>query len=254
MTHFTPARLDHLGFANRLLKTFRELDICCALVGTYPAYIAGVISSYYMDSLRLGQLCIARTDYPILDNIYKKLPTFEIGPFRFSITAGEEYANYRSYSVYEITQGDVTVPFLLAIVDVSVLCGSKANINLAEFMWENASIFAFKMYGIVCVPLDTPTVLYLHHHGATSGGWTPDSLCRKCSKEYQHILRPFVGNCTGTSSCRCNVCLRQAPALRSLASYTVFHITHNLSEFTLTHRILYQQYVLWNQILFLTIG
>ena len=67
----------------------------------------------------------------------------------------------------------MTVPFLIAIVDVSVPCGSKANINLAEFMWENTSIFAFKMYGIVCVPLDTPTVLNVHHHWATSGGWTP---------------------------------------------------------------------------------
>jgi len=160
LTHFTPARLDHLGYVNRLLKTFCELDICCALVATYPTYIAGVLSSFYTESFRQGQLCIARTDSPILDNIYKKLPTFEIGPFRFSITAGEEYANYRDYSVYEITQGDVTVPFLLAVVDVSVTCGSKCSINLTEFMWENASIFAFKMYGIVCVPLDTPTVLY----------------------------------------------------------------------------------------------
>jgi len=103
-----------------LIKTFCELEICCALVGKYPAYIAGVLTSYYKDSLRLGQLCIFRTDSPILDNIYKKLPTFEIEPFMFSITAGQEYANYRDNSVYEITYGDVTVPFLLAIVDVSV--------------------------------------------------------------------------------------------------------------------------------------
>jgi len=123
--------------------------------------------------------------------------------------------------VYEITHGDVTVHFLLAVVNMSVNCGSNASINLEEFMWENSSIFAFKMYGIICVSLDTPAVFYLHHHGKTSGGWSPDSLCRKCLKEYQHILRKFIGNCTGTSSCRCNVCLRQAPSIRNLASYTV---------------------------------
>ena len=65
----------------------------------------------------------------------------------------------------------------------------------------------------------------------------------KVSNEYQPILRTFIGNCTGTSSCRCNMCLRQSPSLRSLASNTVFHITHILFEFTLTHRTLYQQYV-----------
>jgi len=93
LTHFTPARLDYLGFVNHLLKTFCTLDICCAVVGTYPPYIAGVLSSYYVESLRLGQLYIGRTDSPILDNIYRKLPTFEIGPFRFRITAEEEYTD-----------------------------------------------------------------------------------------------------------------------------------------------------------------
>ena len=51
--------------------------------------------------------------------------------------------------MYEITHDGVTVPFLITVIDVAVECGSKSNINLAEFMWENASIFAFKMYGIV---------------------------------------------------------------------------------------------------------
>jgi len=39
------------------------------------------------------------------------------------------------------------------------------------------------------------------------------------------------------------VCLRHAPSLRSLASYTIFHLTFNLSEYTLTHRTFYHQYV-----------
>jgi len=196
-----------------------------------------------VDSLALSQLCIAGIDSTILDNIYTKYPNFQIGPYRLGITADEEYVNCRNYSVFEITHGDVTFLFLLAVVHVSVNCGSKSSINYAERNWENASIFAVIMYGIVCVTLDTPKFLYLHHHGATSGGWPPDSLCGICMKEYQPILRPFIGNCTGASSCRCNVCQRRAPSLRSLASYTVFHLTYNLSEFTLTHRTLYQQFL-----------
>jgi len=38
--------LDHLRFVRHLLQTFCELDICCGLTGTYPAYIAGVLTSY----------------------------------------------------------------------------------------------------------------------------------------------------------------------------------------------------------------
>ena len=153
-------------------------------------------------------MCIARTDSPILDNIYRKLPTFERGPLRFRITAEQEYTDYSDYSVYEMTHDGVTIPFLLAVVDVSLHCGSKSSFNLAEFMWENACIFAFKMYAIGCFPLDTPTVLYLHHHVATSGGWTTDSLCKGCLEAFQPMLRQFINNCTGTYPCRCNVCLR----------------------------------------------
>ena len=46
LTEFTPPRLDHLDIVNRLLQTFCELDICCALVNAYPAYNAGVLGVY----------------------------------------------------------------------------------------------------------------------------------------------------------------------------------------------------------------
>jgi len=39
LLHFTPVRLDHLRFVNRLLETFCAQDICCAFTGNYPAYI-----------------------------------------------------------------------------------------------------------------------------------------------------------------------------------------------------------------------
>jgi len=50
LPHFTPTRLDHLQFVHHLLQTFCELDICCTIIGYYPAYIAGVLTSYYRNS------------------------------------------------------------------------------------------------------------------------------------------------------------------------------------------------------------
>ena len=82
---FTPARLEHFGFMNRLLLTFCELDICCALVNAYPAYIAGILSVYSLGGNVVSLLNIARTDCPILDNINGKVPSFQIGPFTFSL-------------------------------------------------------------------------------------------------------------------------------------------------------------------------
>jgi len=95
----------------------------------------------------------------------------------------------------------------------------------------------------VGVPLDSPKILYLRHHGAESSGWTQTSLCKRCVKYYQPRTKPFLPQCTDSSSCECNVCVRQPPSLRSPASYTVFHITANISEFTLTSYTLYDNYI-----------
>jgi len=134
-------------------------------------------------------------------------------------------------------------------IDVSTLyveavyCGSRSNINLSEFIWEYMCCFAVKTYSIVCVPLNTPTVLYLQDHRSNSDGWESLVLCNDCFKEILSILQLMVGNCTLDPSCRCNVCLRQPPSLRNLVSHTVFHYTLNLSEFILTDRTLYHQYL-----------
>jgi len=66
---------------------------------------------------------------------------------------------------------------------------------------------------------------------------------QSCFEEIQHILEPMGGSCTSDPSFSCNVCLRQPPSLRNLASHTAFHYTFNLSEFTLTDRTLYHQYL-----------
>jgi len=151
---------------------------------------------------------------------------------------------FPDYSVFEITQGEETVRVLIVVLDtVTVIYGSQSCINFLEFLCDNTLIFAFLKYGIVCVPLVSPTVLYLSHHRATSGGWTQSSLCTPCFLNYRLVLGDFIPTCTYSSSYRCHVCLRQPPSLRSLASYTVFHISNNLSEFTISSETLYQHYV-----------
>ena len=78
-------------------------------------------------------LYIARTDSPFLDNIYNKLPSFQIVPFTFALTAVEPFANYSDYSLFAITQWEETVQLLLEVVD-TVPCGAKCSINFLEFL------------------------------------------------------------------------------------------------------------------------
>jgi len=106
-TGFTPARLDYLAFVNRLLQTLCELDICCALVNTYPAYIVVVLSVFSTGGIRLSLLNIARTDSPIIDNIYNIVPSFQVGPFTFALSDSDENEINPDYNVYALTLGRI---------------------------------------------------------------------------------------------------------------------------------------------------
>ena len=124
LNEFSPARLEHLGFVNRLMQTLCELDICCAIVNAYPAFIAGVTSVYSLGGNVISLLNIARTECPTLDNFNGKVPSFQVGPFTFSLTVLDQYANYseyRDYSLFTVSQGDEAVQLLVGVVD-SVTC------------------------------------------------------------------------------------------------------------------------------------
>ena len=48
---------------------------------------------------------------------------------------------------------------------------------------------------------------------------------------------------TYQNTCKCNLCSRQSPTLRDLASHSFFNHTFELSEFQLTARTLYHHYL-----------
>ena len=144
LTNFTPVKLDHLRFVNRLLEASCAPDICCAVTGTFPAYIAGVLNSYYSQRTAVGKLHIAGTDSSILDKLYSKHYALEVGPFEFRLTEWLEYERFSDYSIYEIVHENESVAFHIIIVDVSAYCESQSNINLAEFIWKHVCEFAVK--------------------------------------------------------------------------------------------------------------
>ena len=112
------------------------MDSYCALTGTYPAYVAGVLVSHYRARPVIRGLHIARTPSTIVDNIYRKAHIDVIGPFQFRRTEWLEYEGFPDFSIYDITFQGVTVSFSMTIVDVSTSCGSSSSINLTEFIWE----------------------------------------------------------------------------------------------------------------------
>jgi hypothetical protein len=62
MNEFQLICYDHKDFFEQLLKELFMHGICCAIVGTFPAYTAGVFCSY-----GTATLAIAVTDIIVLD-------------------------------------------------------------------------------------------------------------------------------------------------------------------------------------------
>ena len=85
--------------------------------------------------------------------------------------------------------------------------------------------------------------MFLLHYRATGDGWRTFNLCAECCRDCTPSIQRFVNKCTYQNSCKCNLCLRQPPTLRDLASHSVFHLTFNLLEFQLTARTLYHHYL-----------
>jgi len=77
-TEFTPVRIDHLDFVKRLLLTFCELDICCTIINSYPAYVAGAVGVCSTGKLALGVFYFAKVNSPLLDNFTLAILTLRL--------------------------------------------------------------------------------------------------------------------------------------------------------------------------------
>ena len=72
----------------------------------------------------------------------------------------------------------------------------RACLNVVQLIWNNIKIIALIKYAVVCVPLETPNILFLLHYRACSDGWGTYSLCAACSRDCTLSIQQFVYNCT----------------------------------------------------------
>lgn len=171
LTQFKILNLDHLEVIELLLPTLCTLGMCCAISGTYAAYIAGTFNSYLAVTL-----CILKTtSSTILDPLFKRrsVQNLDVGPFTFKINGKEQTVNDDFSSGCEIKYEDVSIPFQIILIDAAEECSPKCNLNLVGFIWKYLVTVKFKMYAIVALPFDTPEeeILYLKHYRANSEGW-----------------------------------------------------------------------------------
>jgi hypothetical protein len=238
ITEFTPIEYMHINFFILLLQEFFERGICCAIVGTFPTYLAGVFSSF--DRLILA---VAVTTSSFLQEILQRNRTpdisFRFGKFRFFLERkGVDYSHYKV-----ILDG---VVFLISIhLFDSENCGRGSNLNFINYSWDNYLILPCRKYSIVILEtefLKHPRIYYLKHYRAGSDGWTARLYCNSCISNCKRAVQNDIFGCNLSDECRCIVCLRQPLTLKSLASHSVFQVLYNLDRFVLTATTAYEEY------------
>jgi hypothetical protein len=92
--------------------------------------------------------------------------------------------------------------------------------------------------------LTTPgRLLCLRHYRVASMGWAFVSRCDPCMVRYRESLRPHTGCIAPAGPCNCNVCVRQPPSLRDMASRTLFGLSLNPDRFEMTRDVTYSEFV-----------
>jgi hypothetical protein len=102
-----------------------------------------------------------------------------------------------------------------------------------------------KMFAITAAPFGDEhiRVLYLKYHRTLSDCWTTRSSCYTCSSYHKNIVKNDLHNCDLSRNCTCNLCLRQPPSLRGLASQAVFHLMFDIEQLELSHETTCDQFV-----------
>jgi hypothetical protein len=129
INEFNPIEYENKGFFNDFLKHLNNLNICCAFVGTFPAYTAGVFHSHNVPTL-----AIAVRDSFRVDNIFQRnggcYHSFVLASFRFL---------YRSVSIYGTLK--YLVLYKDAVAEIQILpvptlthCDLLSNLNLVHYL------------------------------------------------------------------------------------------------------------------------
>ena len=98
-----------------------------------------------------------------------KITIITIGFFSFQFRSRGAFECYADFSANDISYEGVALTFHLVLVDATVDCSPRASLNFVQFIWNNIKTFAFIKYAIVCVPLETPKILFLRHYRAIGG-------------------------------------------------------------------------------------
>ena len=240
LTEFVPIYYEPMNFFVLLLEAFMWHGICCAIVGNFPAYLAGIFCSFNRVELAI---VVTRNPglYDILQRGRRYSRSFKFGQkFRFVLKT-----NADNYFTYRVLLDDLLFFIRVYPVYSSRGGGRLSNLNLVHYFWDNCTVLSCRKYSMVILAMETPNhsrPFFLKHYRAESDGWTSRLFCDSCATYSTRRVQNYISGCTKTYDCKCNVCLRQPPTLKNLASHSVFNILFDSDRFVLSSTTTYEEY------------
>ena len=246
-TAFQPQGFVGLGFVYHLLRQLYRCDICCHFPGSFPAYVAGLQTSYH-----LATVFVALQENPLINLIFQKseelVQTFNIGPFQFTL---EKVEVCMAVCRYRVKRGRFGVMVGFIGVHSWVPCGNYSNVDFVHFIWQYFEQFGFRGHAITILPAtftrsplsNRLILLCLRHYRDASTGWSIYSGCVTCRDEFRDDVGPFTGCRALDETCSCRVCRRQPPSLQDMVSNVVFSLVYNIDRFAVTRDVTFDHYV-----------
>ena len=131
-------------------------------------------------------------------------------------------------------------------IDSATECGTLSNVYFVYFVWRYfEEQFVFPRHAITILPdpsSGNPRLLFLRYYNVASVGWSFGSGCVICRDASRQNIRPLTGCVAPGEAWACNICRRQPPSLRDLASHAVFPLPLNIERFEFTRDVTHRQY------------
>lgn len=229
---FTPRDCMEKTIIKLLLHYFYIQNVCCAVVGTFPLYLANKIS--FFDSV---DVCvIKRVKYNT------KLKCFLFGTrkhLHFNGLCCVLLEKGLFKITYKITYQSFSVLVVLRSVPshVEQIYNRSMSLNLLKYIWH---MIPYKALCLGIFTLPNSQICYTHIYDSNCGWGNRNPL----------VLETNIVNARSLkSTCeihhkeiKCSLCIKNPPSLKALSSNVLFTCVFNLKEFEFVNNISYNIY------------
>jgi hypothetical protein len=229
------------NIAERLLRLFYLMGLCCAIVEEFAMYVGGLLESD-PDLITIYMAYHPEMLSPEIPILLQIQPTSVFTLDNFDFWFMPSYSRPGDNVFYTVRYGVELVAFRIACINSLQPYGPRSNLDLTHFLWANFSYYCTN-YAVVMLPSQTlgSRILYTLHFKAEIGG-EDSRACKRCFWDIENPRWRYDFSCQKPNSCTYTLCCKQPLSLKTAAAKIVFGL-FNLNKFCFEENTTYNEYV-----------